>query len=161
MPSGRTHLKLETALLVPCLGALGWLYWKQGVPWQTLNAFFGAYVFAMLWLSPDLDLTTSSALNRWGPLRWIWLPYAWVFRHRQSSHHLLLGPLTRILYLVLLLAGLLWGVLAILGEPLPKLQISTLVLGAIVAGMFVQNTVHILADRVSTSWRRRRRKRRL
>jgi len=161
MPSGRTHLKLELALLIPWVGVLSWGGWQGVLGWAQLGTFLGSYLFSMWLLSPDLDLTTSSALRRWGPLRWIWLPYAWIFRHRQISHSLLLGPPTRILYLVLWVVLISIVLLKALGEPLPRVRMSSELLGAAIVGMFAPNVIHILADRACTAWRRRRRKRRL
>lgn len=123
--------------------------------------FLGAYVFSMLLMSPDLDLSKSDAYSRWGALRWMWLPYAWAFRHRQASHHLLLGPLTRILYIALVgFAGTLIYHLST-GQPVPQWRLSVAVSLPVFLGLYLPNIEHIMADQISTAHRRKRRGRRL
>ena len=67
-----------------------------------IAAFVSAYLFSMTLLSPDLDLAKSDSYRRWGPLRWLWAPYAAAFKHRRVSHHPLFGPITRIAYVSLI-----------------------------------------------------------
>jgi uncharacterized metal-binding protein len=161
MPSGKTHLQIEWILLMGWAG-IALLFWLRA--WTTLPhvaLFLGAYVFSMLLMSPDLDLSTSAAFHRWGPLRGFWLPYVWIFRHRQRSHHLFWGPMSRILYLVLLgLAGAAVYLLCV-GRPRPRLVVSVGVFAPLLAGLYLPNLEHIAADRVSTWVRRKRRVRRL
>ncbi|MFC2095477.1 metal-binding protein [Candidatus Bipolaricaulota bacterium] len=161
MPSGKTHLKVELVLLVPWAALAALLVWREWIAISQAILALGSYVFSMFMLSPDLDLTNSAAFDRWGALRWIWLPYAWVFRHRQTSHHPLLGPLTRILYIcVLLLAGTLITQV-ITGNTGPQLRLSVGMVLPICVGLYLPNLEHIVADRMSTSRRRKRRRRRL
>lgn len=94
-------------------------------------------LFGALWLSPDLDLDYSRPYRRWGPLRFIWWPYAQVFSHRGLSHHWFVGPASRLLYLAALAAPL-W--LYFSGEPPPAIA-SLFVLGAVLG-----NWIHLLAD---------------
>jgi uncharacterized metal-binding protein len=158
MPSGKTHQRLEAALLV--------LLWTPLLIWCLIRRWAGptdaigfgfAYGFSMALLSPDLDLRNSAAFQRWGPLRWLWIPYAAMFRHRRISHHLLLGPLTRVLYLGLfVLAGAL-VVLVIRGRAFPPATVSIRLLLAVLVGLYVPNATHICADRIDSAWRRRRR----
>jgi uncharacterized metal-binding protein len=50
-------------------------------------------------LSPDLDLP-SRPFKRWGWLRWIWIPYQKVTRHRSIfSHGPIVGTTLRVIYL--------------------------------------------------------------
>ena len=60
-----------------------------------LMYFFGTFLF-----SPDMDLARSDPMRNWGALRWIWRPYAMVFKHRGISHMPIVGTLTRVLYLL-------------------------------------------------------------
>jgi len=120
--------------------------------------FLGAYVFSMFLMSPDLDLSKSAAFYRWGILRWFWLPYVWIFRHRQTSHHPLLGPSSRILYIGILVLIATFIYLAITGNPGPRLQLSIQLIVPVCLGLYLPNLEHILADRISTSYRRKRRK---
>jgi uncharacterized metal-binding protein len=161
MPSGKTHLRIEACGLLACTG-LGALFLRRGlIDAPTMISFCGAYAISMMLLSPDLDLNDSRASRRWGPLRIFWLPYAALFKHRQLSHHLLLGPLMRILYLLaLLLASAFLVVLATrrsLRIPFPS---GTLV-AAVFAGLYLPNVTHILVDRAHTLRRKRRFPRRL
>ncbi|MDD9951025.1 MAG: DUF2227 family putative metal-binding protein [Zetaproteobacteria bacterium] len=96
MPSRQTHLKIHLFLsplmfvTMPLLLQLSikeTLFWGLGL-WASEHM-----------LSPDLDLAHSKASQAWGPLQFLWKPYAKLFRHRGVSHTFVLGALTRILYL--------------------------------------------------------------
>ena len=55
-------------------------------------------------LGPDLDIH-SIQYRRWGPLRWIWLPYQIAIKHRSHfSHGPVIGTALRIAYLSIWLA---------------------------------------------------------
>lgn len=55
---------------------------------------FGGYMF-----SGDLDII-SNEYNRWGYLKYIWIPYQKIFSHRSIfTHGFILGPVIRLLYL--------------------------------------------------------------
>ena len=161
MPSGKTHLKIEAILLVVLLGVVTLLTVHSRVNWQQALLFFGSYVFSMFLMSPDLDLSKSDAFQRWGLLRWMWFPYAWIFRHRQISHHPLLGPLSRILYIGILVLVPTWIYLVSTGNPSPRLMLSVNVLLPVFVGLYMPNIEHIAADRISTAYRRKRRRRQL
>lgn len=60
------------------------------------------FVFATFYLSPDLDLSYSKPSKNWGPWKFIWWPYTWIFRHRGLSHHYTIGTLSRVIYLYLI-----------------------------------------------------------
>jgi uncharacterized metal-binding protein len=66
-----------------------------------------AHLLGGLFLSPDLDLV-SRPYNRWGVLRWLWMPYQrLVPRHRHwLSHAPVVGSLIRLLYLAAWLSPL-------------------------------------------------------
>ncbi len=158
MPSGKTHLRIEGALLVFCsLGATAAVT-RHVATVLEVQAFVAAYVFSMLFLSPDLDLTSSDSTRRWGPLRWLWIPYALVFRHRRTSHHLVLGPLTRIAYLGLLgfAAALSYAMLS--RHALPEWALSERLTLAILVGLYLPNAIHILADTLQSFLVRLRRR---
>jgi uncharacterized metal-binding protein len=161
MSSGKTHLKIEAMLLILWAGLLALLALRGWITIAQALLFVGSYLLSMALLSPDLDLSKSDAFHRWGVLRWIWLPYAWIFRHRQASHHPLLGPLSRVIYVgVIVLAATLIYVLST-GDPGPRLRFPVDAVLPICLGLYVPNLEHILADRMSTSRRRKLRKRRL
>lgn len=161
MPSGHTHLWIESVLLLGWAGAAVFCRLVGACSCRQVVLFVAAYVFSMLLLSPDLDLSKSHAVQRWGRLRWLWKPYALAFRHRRLSHHLLWGPLTRILYLAL------WGTAAILlldrisGLGNLSLRASVGDLIGLGLGLFLPNAEHVVLDRLSSCWRRRCRNKRL
>jgi len=161
MPSGRTHLRIEAVLLFGWTALAGYLLSIRILSVDLVVAFVLAYGFSMLFLSPDLDLARSRASRRWGVARVIWLPYALLFRHRGLSHHPLVGPLTRIVYLASL-SALAWViVLLVSGRPARILLPSLEILGATLAGFYLPNVTHVTADAVVSIWRRRRAARRL
>ena len=95
MPSGRTHDRI-TLWTMPLLAAGTLLATRSSLHGLLAT---GAYLFGGLMLSPDLDIH-SRPYKRWGPLRWIWLPYRKAMAHRSMlSHGPLLGTVLRILYL--------------------------------------------------------------
>lgn len=161
MPSGKTHLRIEAMILVLWAAGSALLVWRELIAISQALLFLGSYVFSMFLMSPDLDLSKSDAFDRWGMLRWIWLPYAWIFRHRQMSHHLLLGPLSRILYMGTLVLAASFVFLLATGNPEPRLRLSIQVVWPVCLGLYLPNIEHILADRISTLRRRKRRNRRL
>jgi uncharacterized metal-binding protein len=156
MPSGRVHLRIEAALLVVWAAAAvvcaerGWLCTGE------MAGFFSAYVFSMVLLSPDLDLAKSDSYRRWGPLRWLWIPYAAAFRHRRISHHALFGPITRVGYVAALsLAGWLAYTLA-RRDAAPELTLRMPVVFAVLIGLYLPNLTHIVADGFQSIWGRLR-----
>jgi uncharacterized metal-binding protein len=95
MPSGATHDRLILWNL-PIVGAGAWLLTND---LGLVLASSGAYLFSGLVFGPDLD-TRSRHYQRWGLLRWLWLPYQRVLPHRSVfSHGPVLGTCGRVLYL--------------------------------------------------------------
>jgi uncharacterized metal-binding protein len=59
----------------------------------------GGFMFGGLMFGPDLDIY-SRQYQRWGLLRWIWIPYQKSLRHRSFlSHGPIIGTTLRVLYL--------------------------------------------------------------
>jgi len=158
MPSGRTHLRIEAALLFGWTGLAGYLLAIRVLPPMVVVAFIPAYAFSMLFLSPDLDLARSRASRRWGIGRWLWIPYALCFRHRQLSHHPMLGPATRILYLAAVVGTVGLAVVLVLGRPFRLVLPPAEALAGVIAGLYVPNLTHVVVDRVASRWLRRRRR---
>lgn len=163
VPSGRTHLKLDILLLVLITGvAAGYresLVDRVG-PEMVLHcgtAFLVAYVFSSLLLSPDLDLVRSRPAHRWGPLSWIWVPYAWLFRHRGVSHVPVIGTLTRVAYLAATLAALAWFAALALDLSVPSAadmarevrQADPALIVCVTAGLLSPGLLHIVADKIA------------
>jgi uncharacterized metal-binding protein len=110
MPNARTHdlITVVTAaaatpvVLTSALPEIG--------PITTI-VLVGSYLASGLVFSPDLDLH-SRPYRRWGPLRFIWLPYQKIIPHRSwISHSFVFGPLIRVFYfafmaILLYLAGM-------------------------------------------------------
>jgi uncharacterized metal-binding protein len=61
---------------------------------------FLSYLGATFLLSPDLDLNHSIPTRNWGILKFIWMGYPRIFRHRGKSHSLFFSSLTKIVYLI-------------------------------------------------------------
>src|SRR5689334_10776240 len=105
MPSGRSHDSITWFFAAPVFYAT----WRLTSQWPDALLASGAFVFAGLMFSGDLD-TRSAQYFRWGLLRWIWKPYQWLVPHRSPlSHGMLLGPAVRLLYLSVVLLALAWG----------------------------------------------------
>jgi len=153
MPGGKTHLRIELGLLGLMSAGGAVLWWQGTIGEKELGAFLGAYLFSSLFLSPDLDLWESRATRRWWIGRILWYPYSKVFRHRRASHHLILGPLTRIVYLGgLVLLGA-WGWSRITHQRLLLPSLRTEILLPIIIGLYIPNQVHIMTDRIWSKFR--------
>jgi uncharacterized metal-binding protein len=106
MPSGGTHDRI-TIWSLPLVTGLTF--------WQTRSGNLallvaGGFMFGGLMFGPDLDIY-SRQFQRWGFLRWIWLPYQKSLRHRSFlSHGPIIGTTLRIIYLLCVL-----GIVGFLG----------------------------------------------
>ncbi|MCC5636373.1 metal-binding protein [Nostoc sp. CHAB 5844] len=99
MPSGRTHDRI-TLWALPFVA--GVTFWQTRSSSVTLLVA-GGFMFGGLMFGPDLDIY-SRQYQRWGYLRWIWLPYQKSLRHRSFlSHGPIIGTTLRIIYLSCLL----------------------------------------------------------
>jgi uncharacterized metal-binding protein len=95
MPSGRTHDSI-TLYALPFVA--GVTFWQTRSSNVTLLVS-GGFLFGGLMFGPDLDIY-SVQYQRWGFLRWIWLPYQKSLRHRSFlSHGPIIGTTLRVLYL--------------------------------------------------------------
>jgi uncharacterized metal-binding protein len=115
MPSGITHDRITLWMLPWVVGGTHILV-DDG---ELTLIVAGGFLFSGLMFGPDLDIY-SQQYKRWGKLRWIWLPYRRMFRHRSFfSHGLILGTIIRVVYLavfiaiiavfVIAIAQLVWG----------------------------------------------------
>lgn len=162
MPSGRVHLHIETGVLTLLIVvAVTAIFWVEVTSWeeakQPLLCFVGAYLFSSLFLSPDMDLGRSDPQNRWGIFRVLWKPYAKAFSHRGISHNPLLGPLSRMLYLTVIVF-VVWSGLHY-SSSVEMVEVKDLVnwwkkvfndawLWTTVVGLLLPNELHILADKL-------------
>lgn len=100
MPSGRTHDRI-TLWALPFV--TGVTFWQTNSGNLTLLVV-GGFLFGGLMFGPDLDIY-SRHYQRWGFLRYIWLPYQKSLRHRSFlSHGPVIGTTLRVLYLGSLIA---------------------------------------------------------
>jgi uncharacterized metal-binding protein len=173
VPSGSVHNLINTLSFVGIAGAYGYVHaagWLQLEP-ATVLCFSGAFAAGTFLLSPDLDLAEQNVDSKknWGILGFLWIPYGMMFSHRGLSHTWLVGPLTRVLYLVLLLALPIWllrqpiletellGVSrGIVFELLNSLQnvfssglLASQAGAGLVIGYYVSQWLHLIADGVS------------
>ncbi|MBE9227085.1 metal-binding protein [Phormidium sp. LEGE 05292] len=105
MPSGRTHDRI-TLWILPVVAVLTFGQTQSGILTLLVS---GGFLFGGLMFGPDLDIY-SRQYQRWGFLRWIWIPYQKSLRHRSFlSHGPIIGTALRSLYLslwIILLGGL-------------------------------------------------------
>lgn len=97
MPSGRTHDRI-TLWGLPFVAGFTFGLTQSG---NLTSIVSGAFLFSGLMFGPDLDIH-SRPYKRWGPLRWIWIPYQKTLRHRSLlSHGPIIGTTLRVLYLAI------------------------------------------------------------
>jgi len=164
MPSGQIHDRI-TLWSLPLVTAVTRIMTRNG---DLTLIVSGGFFFSGLMFSPDLDLY-SRPFKRWGWLRWIWLPYQKVMRHRSIfSHGFILGTTIRILYLgswIIALAGVGFVILYLFqavpwtGEEL-KQQITRSLLDyqahwiALFIGLELGAIIHSISDWTSSTYKR-------
>lgn len=108
MANYKTHSIFNVFLVLP-LFTMSIYFYLHPTRFQLL-IFIITFVYTTLFMSPDMDLAYKI---KWHSLRGLLsLPfrsYARVFKHRGLSHSLLLGSLTRILWLSLFILLLLYA----------------------------------------------------
>jgi uncharacterized metal-binding protein len=102
MPNGKTHDQFTLATGVLSTPVVFYYSQKCGYnPGIMTVCFFVGHLFGGMMLSPDLDGNTN-ALQRWGILGIIWLPYRCLVPHRHwFSHMVVISSVIRIAYMVL------------------------------------------------------------
>ncbi|AUS99458.1 MULTISPECIES: metal-binding protein [Nostocales] len=119
MPSGGTHDRI-TLWALPVVA--GVTFWQTRSGNVTLLVA-GGFMFGGLMFGPDLDIY-SRQYQRWGFLRWIWLPYQKSLRHRSFlSHGPIIGTTLRVVYLSSIMAILAMVMVAI-AEKLWNITVS-------------------------------------
>mgnify|MGYP001799787019 CR=1 FL=1 len=100
MPSGRVHDRITLWCLPLIVGVTAAVTRSPAITIIVSSAF----LVGSLMLGPDLDIH-SVQYTRWGPIRWIWLPYQIAIKHRSRlSHGPIIGTALRVIYLSLWLA---------------------------------------------------------
>ncbi len=144
MPSYTQHKLFNYLVFIAVLSALVYYRWELMRSHFVLMLFFSiGYYIGTAYITPDLD-TDSSAYKRWGLLRVLWYPYKVLFKHRQSSHSILLGAVVRIIYItiiILILYYLLSGTLPSFGHGID--------MAAFLLGIVIANVLHVALDKVA------------
>ena len=173
MPSGKVHNAINTLSLLALSGGYSYAYSSHLFKLEpgAVLTFAAAFVAGTFLLSPDLDLAEQhvSIKNNWGWLGFLWVPYGWVFSHRGISHSWIVGPLTRLLYLALLLAlpiyflrdpilhlklegvtrGPIFDLLTSFKNFWRKPEVARDTLLALAAGYYISQWLHLIADGVA------------
>lgn len=162
MADGRRHEAVNLGVLGGIIAAWYWsaLNGRPPLP-DSIAPLPARAAFVIGWLAgtflvtPDLDLANRSvrAKKHWGVLGILWLPYGAVFKHRGLSHSWIVGPLTRLAYLLMLVFALL-ELLQLLGSHLGlglELRASAWgdwrpLLAGSAAGYFCSQWLHLLLD---------------
>lgn len=96
MASGKVHDWVTHVMVIPTIIAAYAIF--EFNFWDSIIIACGMW-FGGIFLSPDLDIV-SGPFYRWGPFRFIWLPYQWVAKHRSTlSHGIIFAPFIRLVYL--------------------------------------------------------------
>lgn len=76
-----------------------------------LKTFSLSFMLGTFLVTPDLDLAENRmrARNNWGLVGLLWVPYGAIFSHRGISHSWIIGPLTRLLYMIFIALALSWA----------------------------------------------------
>ena len=93
-------------------------------------------------ITPDLDIE-STAIKRWGRLKFIWLPYKWLFKHGQSSHNILYGAIVRVVYFSIIILGVYYLLFRSLP---PETMFSSVYVFIFLIGIITANALHIILD---------------
>lgn len=155
MPSGRVHNFINIASY--SVLAVGVVMGSRAnilsvSPAQALFFSLGFWAGTFL-LSPDLDLAEGRVNSKryWGALGFLWVPYGKMFSHRGMSHTWVVGPLTRLVYLAVLLVPVAW--LVGWAWPLAADSLRLLTpLGAgspLLVGYYLSQWLHLIADGVA------------
>ena len=158
MPSGKVH----DFLTYTSTASASYLLWHYQIATDLscIGIFAIASLFGGLMFGPDLDIK-SVQYQRWGPLKFIWLPYQ-AFGHRSKktqSHDALFGPVIRIIYFfisIICLAIFTCGIFSVFNLKLSLsfllyfanflLQIPFQYQASFLIGLWYGNIVHYFAD---------------
>jgi uncharacterized metal-binding protein len=107
MADGKTHDRVGLALIpLAVVAAVAVADRLQNPRLIWVGAI--AYTLGITHLSPDIDLK-SNPWRRWWILRWIWWGYQEACPHRGFSHNIVIGTLSRVIYLGLPVLILVWA----------------------------------------------------
>jgi uncharacterized metal-binding protein len=165
VPNGRTHEAINLTFFAGL--AAGYAYARtqglaaeleQLVPPQAVATFSVSYLVGTFLVTPDLDLAEQGvrAKSNWGLLGLLWIPYGSMFSHRGLSHTWLVGPMTRLIYMLIVALALSYvasGVAPFFGYNFSvKTQLvrngQELAIGALI-GYYVSQWLHLIADGIA------------
>lgn len=161
MASGKTHNKVNYVsfiLLMILLVYLGFQSLLLGF-FMGLGVFFGTNYFG-----PDLDIR-SSLYYRWGRLRWIWLPYQKMFKHRSIfTHGFIIGDIVRIIYFILVLVILLIPISLLTSSLITPLTFKGIIVYIatnfkyealfFILGILFSSIIHTITDYATTAYKK-------
>jgi len=170
MPGARTH---DMITVVTAAAADVAYFALAPHPDGAIAALFTiAYLFAGFACAGDLDLN-SKEYRRWGPLRFLWMPYRVCVPHRSwVSHGMILGGVIRAFYLAIVTTLLVWTVVWGISRLGPHLDPNAVARNewaslfgfmkthpqwtvAMLMGFILAGSAHSAADFMSTWFKRR------
>ena len=99
----RNHVRFNLFFALPVL--LGTIYYCFHPSLNLLITFAGVFIYSTLFMNPDLDIANRVKLFSFRGLMTLpFRSYAKCFSHRGLSHNVILGSLTRIIWLIF------WGI---------------------------------------------------
>ncbi|MGL5380740.1 metal-binding protein [Clostridium sp.] len=106
MAAGKTHDKITVAFspIVIIILTIVNVEFINEVENIIILTFVGlsVYIFGGYMFSGDLDIK-SREYNRWGKIKFIWIPYQKFFSHRSIfTHGFILGPTVRLIYIYII-----------------------------------------------------------
>ncbi|MHC1754472.1 MAG: DUF2227 family putative metal-binding protein [Methanosarcina sp.] len=154
MPSGKTHTKMNLALLFGILLSLHTNYVQSRIPpeyleFDTTAIFSFALIFGTYYLSPDLDIQ-SEPFKRWGILKYIWWPYQKIFKHRGKLHHPLSGPIIIISTIGLFIIA---PVVTLFNFDITNIPAKYII--SLLTGIIISIETHIITDIIYTKAKRK------
>lgn len=101
----KTHSTFNIFVVLPL--ALTGIWFFLVPETKYMQVFAAAFIYATLFLGPDLDLAYHYKLKSLrGILTLPFRPYARIFKHRGISHHIVFGTVSRMLWLTLIFLGI-------------------------------------------------------
>jgi uncharacterized metal-binding protein len=143
MPGYNTHRIFNYLIFIAAVLSVYYSGIHHLSPVQLLVIGLGFYI-GTEFVTPDLDID-SSAYKRWGRLRFIMLPYKWLFKHRQSSHNILYGAIVRILYITAIIAVSYFLIFKSL--PLENILFPIYII-IFLGGIIAANALHVILDSI-------------
>ncbi len=141
MPGYNVHRIFNYTLFIT-IAALLYVWKIPVINLKQLPVFIAGFYIGTEFITPDLDID-STAIKKWGKLKILWLPYKWIFIHRQSSHNIVYGAVVRILYISIIL----FSVYYLLFNSLPpETMFSSVHVFIFIIGIIIANALHVLLD---------------